>query len=67
MQRIMVSRGASDVSEVVAILAAGFLRARLRTKSEARTNAGNAPPGLDVFKDVSVHCDRPVIPELTVR
>lgn len=59
MQHVLEPRGASSVSEVAAILAAGFLRARLRAKGVAGINVGNTPLGLDVFEDVSVHRNRP--------
>ena len=61
MQHVLENRGANGISEVAAILAAGFLRMRLRAMNRAGINAGNALRGLDVFENVSIHCDRPSV------
>lgn len=58
MKHTTESRGREVVSEVAGILAAGFLRARLR---KAEKFPGQLGQGLDVFEDVSIHCDRPVV------
>lgn len=49
----------SGLGEVAAILAAGFLRAKLRAKNQAGINTGIAAHGLDISKSVSVHGDIP--------
>jgi len=49
----------SGLGEVAAILAAGFLRAKLRAKNQAGINTGIAAHGLDLSKGVCVHGDIP--------
>lgn len=56
MQHVTETRG---LGEVAAILAAGFLRSRLRARNQAGINTGIAAHGLDLSKGVSVHGDIP--------
>ncbi|MEN6521145.1 MAG: hypothetical protein ABFD46_08355 [Armatimonadota bacterium] len=56
MKRAMGTCGRNCASDVAEILAAGFLR---RIEKQTGGTPGCPPGGLDVFEDVSIHCDRP--------